>query len=303
MPYWLSPDIHFHKAVETVLGDQLSQAADLLETAPEGIHSAIHEARRRMKRARALYRLIASAVPDLRKRENTRLASVARSLSAVRDATALMETAAYLSGFANDEHERSATALAAGALEQRRGRIEAECGDLAAEARKAAHSCREAIDAFCAADLPGSPQRTARIVHKGWKKTLRRAEAALEECRNHPQAESYHDLRKATQTYWMQLSLLRQLWPTAMAAKRKEAKALADMLGHEHDLTVLAATLDGEPALVPDTETLSRLLGLIIRQQQLLRKAALDAAEALFRDGPEPEASIVRSLWLRAATA
>ncbi|MDQ0456220.1 CHAD domain-containing protein [Rhizobium paknamense] len=303
MAYRLKPEADFRDTVQSVLAEQLQQAEHLLETAPNGLHDAIHAARKRLKRSRALYRLIAAAIPDLRQQENARLRDIARRLSTVRDAAALVETLGFLETHAESEGERQALSEAKTAFTARRERIAEATGDLADAAKRAAQGCREALAAFEAeADLPQRPAKSARIIAKGWKKTMKRAANALVQCREAPHSEAFHDLRKATQTYWMQLSLLRDLWPSALSAKRQTAKQLADCLGHEHDLSVLAGVLDAEAGLFADAETLSHLFGLIIRQQQALREDALTRAETLFADGPEPEASIIAALWLRAAT-
>jgi hypothetical protein len=114
------------------------------------------------------------------------------------------------------------------------------------------------------------------------------------------QGEAYHDLRKAAQAYWMNLSLLRELWPSAFAAKRRDAKRLVDLLGHEHDLTVLTALLDHEPELFGNGEGQSFLLAIIIRRQQDLRREAIALAGQVFADPAKDEAGVIETLWLRA---
>ena len=161
--------------------------------------------------------------------------------------------------------------------------------------------CRAAIEALDDLSLPSKSGHAARLVAKGWRKGLDEAHEALETCKGEGHGEAYHDLRKAAQAYWMNLSLLRDLWPSALRAKRDEAKKLVDLLGHEHDLTVLTTLLDHEPDLFGDGEGQSFLLAIIIRRQQELRRQALALADQVFADPARDEAGIIETLWLRAA--
>ncbi len=97
----------------------------------------------------------------------------------------------------------------------------------------------------------------------------------------------------------MNLSLLSELWPSAFHAKRDKAKTLVDLLGHEHDLTVLTSLLDQEPDLFGDGEGQSFLLAIIIRRQMDLRREALALAETVFADAAKEEGAIIETLWLR----
>ncbi|MCM2441483.1 CHAD domain-containing protein [Agrobacterium vitis] len=306
MAYRLRPDLKTGTAIAEMLGALLQAAAADLDSgaeAPPGERDrAVHLARRKLKRARALYRLVAPAVPDLRGRENRRLGDIARSLSALRDAAALLESVEALQEATLSDEEAHALQQAWSVLSDRHERLSAKLeASQSALMREAADGCREAADVAMGIEFNHRPAKVARIFAKAWAKTFKRAEAAIAACHDASEAESYHALRKATQTYWMHLSLLRDLWPSAMEMKRSAAKQLADLLGHENDLSVLTSVLDEDSSLFSGGETLSHLLAIIIRQQQALRRQALEAADALFADGPDLEPAVIEALWLRAA--
>jgi CHAD domain-containing protein len=303
MAYRLRPDKPFTAEVRSAAKDQLRKAIGYIEDQPDGPHEAIHDARKRFKRVRALYRLIEPAAPEFRRRENSRIRDIAQSLSAVRDATALVETVDYLGDFAVSPEEKQALGAARAILATRRDRIAAEEHDLPARMAAAAADCREAMAALDTLDLPDAPRKTAGKLGKSWRKQLRKADAALDACADHGSAETYHDLRKCGQTYWMHLSLMRAIWPSAMLAKQAECKTLVDLLGHEHDLSVLTAVIDEQPDLFGDSETLARLLAAIINRQQIVRHAATDLAHEIFADRPEVESDLIALLWERAAKA
>jgi CHAD domain-containing protein len=302
MAYRLRSSRPFAAEFRAVSEGQLKKAIGYLQDHPDGEHEAVHDARKRFKRVRALLRLVQPDAPDFRARENARIREAARSLSAVRDATALVETVGYLLDFAATPEEQAALEAARDALTTRRDHIAEEEHDLPAKMAAAVDNCRKAIDALEALELPDAPRKTARMLAKAWKKQLRKAHAALAACETEPGAETYHELRKSGQTYWMHLSLLRDAWPSAMKAKQAEAKTLVDLLGHEHDLSVLTQLVNEEPEIVGDGETLARLLAAIITRQQILRREALPMAQSVFYDNAEAESALVALLWKRAAT-
>ncbi|MCW2996433.1 MAG: domain containing protein, partial [Conexibacter sp.] len=92
MSYRLDLDLPVPDALRAVLAERLRHAEDALREGDDAT-TAVHDARKDIKKARALLRL---ARPDLDgkayKRENTALREIARSLSAAREADVLAET-------------------------------------------------------------------------------------------------------------------------------------------------------------------------------------------------------------------
>ncbi|CDZ26024.1 CHAD domain-containing protein [Neorhizobium galegae] len=303
MAYRLRPAKSFTDEFRSVAESQLSHAIRLLEDQPDGPHEAVHDARKRFKRVRALYRLIQPDAKTFRRQENARIRDMAQTLSAVRDATALVETVDYLAGHAGSPEELAALTAASKALTERRDRIASEEHDLPAKMAAAADTCRTAIAALDDLDLDDDPHKTAKRLAKAWKDQREKALGAFAGCEEHGDAETYHELRKCGQTYWMHLSLLGGIWPSAMLAKQQQAKALVDLLGHEHDLSVLTGLVNENPELFGDSDTLARVLGAIITRQQALRHEALEAAHEVFADSAETESALIALLWEKAATA
>jgi hypothetical protein len=297
MTYQLRPEDGLIASAKTILTEQLMAAASDLENPVNGRDDAVHRARRRLKRARALYRLIAAAAPELRKSENIRLRDIARDLASLRNASALVESLIYLQSFAEHEDEHQALLQALSLLDIQRSQAfeSEESGEQPIQ--NAIAACRDAADLLAATEIPLRRTKAAHILQKAWKKLLSRAHHAILACEEGFEPESFHNLRKITQTYWMYLSLLRALWPSAFALKRQSAKQLADVLGHENDLAMLSAAIDAQAARFDSAETLSHLLGMIIRRQQALREEALVAAKTLFGEDCEQEPAIIASLW------
>ncbi|MGI2031043.1 CHAD domain-containing protein [Rhizobium panacihumi] len=303
MAYRIRPSEPFTQEIRAVAEKQLGRAVTLLEEQPDGQHKAIHDARKRFKRVRALYRLIEPDAKAFRKAENARIRDVAKSLSTARDATALIETTEYLVSDATSAEEIAALTFASNALIERRDRIVAGETDLEDKIAAAIEQSHAAIDALQTLDLNDNPGKAGKCLGKAWRKQRNAAASALAACHAKPEADVFHELRKSGQIYWMHLSLLRDLWPSAMAAKHQDAKNLVELLGHEHDLSVLTQLINEQPELFGDGDTMARLLGAVIAKQQALRHQALEMADTVFADDGEQESRLIALLWKTAATS
>lgn len=302
MSYRIRPDRVLDDEVHRVAAHQLGKAIAVLTDRPQGLHEAVHAARKNIKRVRALYRLITPLAREFQQQENGRLRDMARTLSGVRDATALIEVSHHLQETAVSDDEQQALARVIAVLTSRRDRLSKAEADLEDKAQAAIAVCGEAIEALRDASFEGGRRNTARLFQKGWRKNGRKAMAAFSECHaDAALAESFHDLRKRSQDYWMHHMLLRDIWPAAMHAKQLQAKALVDVLGRYLDLSILSDVADREPQLFNGSDDRARLLEAIISRQQTAREEALNRAHWVFADKPEREAQTVKRLWLEAA--
>ena len=301
MPFRIDPNKPFDDEIRRAGLELIEEAITSLRDQPSGRHEAVHDARKRFKRLRALYRLIARAAPDFSKEENARFRDIARSLAFAREATALVETVEYLETFAASTTQGKALRSIATVLRKRRDHaIEHEAG-LDEAIAAAIAGCEEARKKLKAVSLPDELKVVTRLVKTGWAKQRKRARKALADCHEQADVEHFHELRKAGQAYWMHLGLLRRLWPSAMRAKRADTKRLVDILGHEHDLSVLAAFADREPERFGNGERLALLLDAIIQRQQALRGDGLELANEVFSESARTESRIVGLLWRQAA--
>src|SRR5690606_21491131 len=110
-------------------------AIERLSGNPDGRHKALHDTRKGMKRLRALMRLLRAGDDDYFSAQNKRFQAIAASLSAARDAGALVETVDRFADGGNGEIEPFRTALVA-----RRDRIVEEddaAGSMIADAKSA----------------------------------------------------------------------------------------------------------------------------------------------------------------------
>ncbi|NKJ33436.1 CHAD domain-containing protein [Rhizobium sp. SG570] len=302
MSYRIRPDRPLDDEVQRVAAHQLGKTMAVLTDRPQGLHEAVHAARKNIKRVRGLYRLIAPRAREFQQQENDRLRDMARTLSGVRDATALIEVSHYLQATATSEDELHALARVTEVLTTRRDRLSEAETDLEDKAQAAIATCGEAIQALKGASFESGRRDTARLFQKSWRRNGDKAMQALSECQGEAaHAESFHDLRKRSQDCWMHHMLLRDVWPAAMHAKQIEAKALVDVLGRYLDLSILSGVADREPHLFNGSDDRARLLEAIISRQQTAREEALNRGRWVFADKPEREARTIKRLWLEMA--
>ncbi len=298
MGYRIRPEADFTDEFQSVAEEQLMRAITVLDKQPHGPHEAIHSFRKNLKRLRSLYRLVSRDVPDFQKRENARLRDTARSLSAIRDAAAIVGTGRYLQETARTPEESEALGRIVAILEARRDWMAKAESGLEQRLQDAASALREAIAALDDVTFDKSHRKNARMLAKSWRRTAARARQALDACLTDAAAEDFHELRKRTYDYRLYHALLRDLWPSAMKAKRDFAKDLVERLGHINDLSVLSGLVEAEPQLFTRNDDLAHLLDAIIFRQQEDRREALLSAETLYGDDPDDEAQRLEMLWV-----
>jgi CHAD domain-containing protein len=298
MPFSIRPDRDFKSQFRKVARRQLRHAIKTLDERPQGLDQAIHEARKRLKRVRSLYRLVSSEMPKFSARENARLRGIAKSLSNLRDAAALVETATYLHDRARDTDEAEALGRIVGVLGARRDQIAAAQSDPQAMAADTVCALKKAIAALDDISLKGGHRRHGRIVARGWDDAIRKARKALAACEGHVSTEAFHTLRKRAQDYRAYHTLLNPLWPAAMVAKYNAATGLIDLLGRVNDLELLCDLVETEHHHFDNADDLAHLLYAIIFHQQQDRHAAIDRAEEIFGKDADHEATRIELLWI-----
>ncbi len=280
------------EATTRIAGEQLdvaiAQLTETLETDPE---KAIHTARKAIKRERSLVRLIRGALPrEERRHENAALRDAAQILSGARDAAALVATVDALSErFAGQLPERAFTAIRDALQTDRDG-------------QEAAQALTAQADGV-AAELTAIRERTGdwEITTDGWRalqdglvRSYARGREAFASGRRGGSVEALHEWRKRAKDLWYHSRLLAEVCGPAIAGQAKDAHALADLLGDEHDLAVLDQTLaNGLPAPV-DVDGVREL---IAHRRAELRAEALRIGGRVYAEKPNAFRRRMRRIW------
>ncbi len=274
--------------VRRVLGQQIARARrDLAADDPV---EAVHQFRKRCKKIRAVLRLVRPALGQQFKVENNRFRDMARRVSAARDAQVLGETFDRLLDAYDDEIDRrhyvSARPAAAAGQQTDMGLpsegVLAELDADMADARVALAHYRFSAEGF-------------EVIADGLARTYGRARTAMRQALAQPSADAFHEWRKRVKYHRHHCDLLRDLWPRPMKARASELQRLADMLGDEHDLAVLAATAEG--AGDRNSRSQRALLALIDGRRTALQQAAEPLGRCLFAEKQDAFRKRVTHYW------
>ncbi|WP_405230294.1 CHAD domain-containing protein [Lentisalinibacter sediminis] len=289
MAYRLLENESTEEFLKRVASEQVAKAIEDLEGADDDLHEAVHEFRKRCKKIRGLIRLVRPGFPDY-SAENAWFRDLAGELSALRDATSMQESvAALLQHYADDLDEDAYSGIDAW-LGKRRETMTQEC------------DAREKVDVI-RAELPAA---LARI--EGWRldsvgvdaleaglaKTYKRARRAMGVAADDGTSRDFHEWRKRVKYHRYHLRLLTPIWPKVIKARYKETKHLSDLLGDDHDLAVLRATLEEEAGGAAAER--AALIALSRRRSGGLRAEAWSLGRRLFVEEPERYAARMLAL-------
>jgi CHAD domain-containing protein len=293
-------DLDFTESLESqvrrIARHRLEDAASLLDDMPDGSDNAIHGARKHIKQCRALYRLVAESSKEFQQAENQRLGDIARELSHLRDAAALMDVTQYLKHEINSKSNAMLMDRLAKRLERRHRDLTGESAEASEILRKASGDLRQAASNVDGLGLPNGPRKGADCVVTGWDKVSKKARRAIAAAASGDHEEAFHDLRKRSQDRWMHAALISDLWPTAMISIQRQAKSLSDLLGHMQDLSVLDEAITTAPELVQDNVENEAVRDAIRTQQAKLREESLDQAGDLFRKSKPRDGKVIGRL-------
>jgi CHAD domain-containing protein len=217
--------------VQRVVVEQVARAMRSLITASAGsdddLDDGVHDARKRLKRVRAVLRLVRDPIDDDRYRaENARYRDVGRHLAPVRDARVTRDL--------HVEHIGPSEHLEAELRAARQTVREPEV------VGKLLRDLADGLGAVGDWPLEGSD---ADLFGEGLRRTYRSGRRAMRVEERSPSAEQRHEWRKAVKYHWHHLELLAGAWPEVVEARAAETHRLADLLGDEHDLVLLGTLL------------------------------------------------------------
>jgi CHAD domain-containing protein len=213
----------------------------------------VHDARRRLKRLRALLHLVHEAIAPSNAKEIYR--EISRQLSDVRDTEVALQTFERL--VAGDPQETwKAQRSQLNAILKRRERLALSSDRLATMAA----ILRKQSQTLASLAFPG---KSWDIVTPEVCRTYRKAYKLRE--LNTTDAKEIHRLRKLNKRLTLQLEILKCAIPKKISQPLRHAKRLDDLLGQHHDLHVLNALLLSSPKR-------SKIPGIKLLQQRIMEE-------------------------------
>ncbi|MBW3599850.1 MAG: CHAD domain-containing protein [Planctomycetes bacterium] len=294
MAYRLRRKESLEEAIRRIAAEQIDKALAEIEDKALDRVETVHQVRKRCKKLRGLLRLARPEFENMYQRENACFRDAARTLSAARDADVLIETLSKLAEHFKEQTDESSVAGTRAALERnRRQRLE-ENGDLSARLEQFTETMREARRRSAAWSLNDGG---FSAIAGGVEKTYRRGRRAMRAAYADPTAERFHEWRRRAKYHGYHMRLLRNLWKPEMTVRREACDEFSDLLGDEHDLAVLRATLQSGNLEIEDDRDVEALIGLIDRRRVELHAAARPIGERLFAEKPSCLIQRFKGYW------
>lgn len=250
----------------------------------------IHEARKSLKRIRALLRLAREGLGEtVFAAENARFRTIAAALAPARDAHVVQQTVARLAAGGTDTAALEAirVALLAHDATDAASAATVDIDDTATALDRAQRRVKRlAVD-------PDTFDTLVRGLVRNYRRGLDRFEAAYRDNGD----ETFHQWRKSVQTHWRHMALLSRAAPALFEAHIAAARELSQILGDDHDLAILKARIGALPeGAVPPAEA-DAVRRLIATRQDALRLAARPRGEIIFAETPKAHGRRIAAVW------
>lgn len=285
-----------NEAVKRIIKEEIDDSIALL-TDPDGDReSAVHEARKSIKRIRAALRLVRNEIgEEIFDRENLAYRDAARRLAPLRDSVAKLETLDRV-------HAHFDTSLAADAFET--------VGQILVEEKKATRKeflQQEDVIPEVVEELAKGRQRADELPVRhqdfqafegGLKKVYRRGRRRMNRSyQDGDSPEKFHDWRKRVKYLWHHIEILQPLWPPVFEVTAEEIHQLSDYLGDAHDAAVLAAHLRENESNFAEEPELPLLLSILTQRRRALETAAEPLGRRIYAEEPNSFVKRLSVYW------
>jgi len=293
MPYRLRDSESVSDGLRRCAREQLDTAIEKLtdDRAADPV-KAVHDARKALKKERSLLRLARGTLRgSQRRRENAAFRDAARQLSDVRDADVLLQSLDQLvERYAEEAPQATLMTIRARLEEQRKlARSGADHANNEEEVAAELEAARERIADWSLEDDGFS------AVRKGLDRSYRDGRRAMRRARSEPTVENLHDWRKRCKDLWYHTRLLRPIAPNVLAGHADDAHQLSDLLGDDHDLALLAETIERSEHAIPSNTDVT--ITLIEQRRLELREQAFRTGRRLYAERPKAFMRRMRSYW------
>jgi CHAD domain-containing protein len=277
--------------IRRIVLQQLDRATSELTSIgdPES-DQAIHDARRRVKKIRAIIRLVR---PVLNKahRADPELRRVSKMLAPVADGQGVIDTLSQLlKRYRRELPRKTAAAIRTDLIDRSRqidskaskqGVLEKAQMTLRAERRRV-KNWRLRAEGFSA-------------LAPGLKNSVRRARFAMMTAWLHPSAQHHHTWRRHVKNHWFHVRLLSARCGYRLQPYQRQLEALDGILGEYHNLVLLHEVLVSDSTLAQ--REVGRCLRIVQRYQSELRRQAQVLGIRIYSEKPRRFVRRVRELW------
>jgi len=283
--------------LKRIVREQLQSAIASLRGPVKDRTEEVHEARKNLKKVRAILRLMEQELGPAYRIETMQLRLRGRQLSDLRDAAAGVETIDLLRSRVNPPKHDPAFAEIRKVLADRKQQFEEGPATV-----RIFHMMAVALRSVMrrAKDWPLRTEGFAALA-PGIKETFRRGRKALQLGRQVPNPENLHALRRRAKELWYQLRLISGISNDVADRYEKEIKKLQDHLGEYQNLEILRRDLAAEPERFGKGSEVDRYLRAAEEFQKELCEKAFSIAHAIYRESPGRFLREIEQSWHKAS--
>lgn len=258
--------------------------------------SAVHEARKSVKRLRSLVRLIRQEIGERAFNfENTVLRDTGRALSPIRSAAVIADKVGEI-------REVYGPLLAHGTFHELEHRLAVRRDDIEERAMADPELVPRVISNLERAHAryaswPTDPEarrvygigirNTYESVRPGLAHTYGAGRGAMVAAYTAPGAARFHEWRKQAKYFRHQLEILSPLWPEVILGMAYTLERVGELLGEDHDLAEMLNLVADRPDLCPNPVERSLLAALAEQRRSDLQTACRILGRRVYAETPE----------------
>jgi len=283
MLYKLDKEKSLVSNISRIADEEIDACLDSLENL--NIHEAVHDIRKRLKKLRALSRLVRDELGKKNfKAINTYFRDLGREISDLRDLTAHLETIDLLKERYGKHIYVNFFKVFTNQITQERDELEET---LKAENFFTDHLVEKLKKAK--EELTSWPvdSNKIEIILPGIERVYKRGCKALDKAYKVPNKENFHEWRKRVKYLWYQTLLLQDIWRNFFDTLEAEIHQLADFLGNDHDLMELKEKILSADFELQDESQKELMLALINEYSESLRAEARTKGELIYAESPK----------------
>ncbi|MDT0686152.1 CHAD domain-containing protein [Autumnicola psychrophila] len=283
MSYKLEKQEDLNENINRIASEEIEACLTSLKKAE--INEAVHDIRKRLKKLRALARLVRDEMGEKQyKKINIYFRDLGRELAPIRDLTANMETVDNLKERYGDHIYVKFFDSIKQELEKERDKVTEELQEkdfFSEYLVEKLETAKERLE-----DWPVKSTDIA-VILPSLKRVYERGADALEEAYANPNAATFHEWRKRAEYLWHHSELLQDVWPGLFKTLEAEIHLLADYLGDDHDLMVLDEKLLNSDFNFKDEKQKEMIHALIKEYSDHLRTNAELQGALIYAEKPK----------------
>lgn len=281
--------------VNRILAELVNAAIDALENPGESREETVHGVRKRIKKVRALLRLIRRELDeDVFRRANSQFRSIGQQLSHIRDATVMMHTIEKLQQTHSAALSPNVFVGLKKALAQKQELVSHTFFDEENTIKEVADALRQAPQSVLGLS---EKHDSFSVLAPNLKGIYRRGRKALKLATQEPSSHNLHELRKEVKTIWYHTLLLKPIWPGLFGAYGQEFGRLGELLGDDHDFGVLAEEIESDLLTMRNRKSKETVLQLLHDQRTALQEQLFPLANRLFAEKSGDFVDRYRRYW------